>query len=222
MKGHAAVRDAIDPTAQRVPEGQAFFRRNVACVQLAFAAFWVVRGVASIGVGTPGLAVATVLAVVGTLVLATAAVRRIGPLPRPDFSRPDVRRLARRLSWATVLQLLGSTAIGAVLSSLGCDEWVVPSLVTTIGLFLVYAGRELAVALTTTLGWVMALLSILPTLILGTATSSRAATVLAIGTAVLLAASSAACFVAGWGVESAAAGTITRSAADPASRGRSR
>jgi len=193
-----ALRDAIEMTLRPGPAGRALFRRNVACVQLAFAAFWVVRGVVAIGVDTMGMAVCIVIVVFGTFVLATKGVRGIGPLTRPDFAHPDVRRITRRMSWATVLQLLGSTAIGAMLSSVGWDAWVVPSLVTTVGLFLIYAGHDLAVTRTTRIGWVLAFFSVLPTLILGTESSQpSAATVLAIGTAALLAASSAACFGVG-------------------------
>ncbi len=188
------MHEILDRTAGPGLLGKAFFRRNVACVQLAFAAFWVVRGISSMGVGTTSLVACAVLVTLGTFVLAAKGVRTLGPMTRPDFAHPDVRLLARRLSWATVLQLVGSTAIAALLSSVGWDQWVVPSLVATIGLFLIYAGRDLDVALTTKLGWAMTVWSVVPTRIIGTARADVSATVLALGTAALLVASSAACF----------------------------
>lgn len=186
--------DVTDAAPEAMPEpsvpGLTFFRRNLACGQMAFAGFWALKAVMARSTAGSTRAVAICAVVIATLLLIVGGVRRIGPVARPDFSDPTVRRLGRRLTAATVAQLVGSIALGALLGSAGWDDWSMASVVATIGLFLVAAGGDLAVALTVALGCAMTVGALLAPLLLE---ATSAATVLAAGTAALLAASGLAC-----------------------------
>ena len=189
----ASTATEVMPQAMAEPSvpGLTFFRRNLACGQTAFAGFWAVRAVLAGGLDGPARSVAICAVVVATALVVVGGLRRIGPVARPDFSHPAARGLGRRLTAATVAQLVGSVALGALIGSAGWGEWAVPSLVATIGLFLVVAGRDLAVALTVALGCAMTIGALLAPLILE---ATSAGTVLAAGTAALLTASGLACF----------------------------
>jgi len=173
--------------------GRTFFRRNLACGQIAFGGFWTGRAILAGDVTGAALIVALSAVLVATVVVILGGLRRVGQVARPDFSHPTVRRSIRRLTWATVAQLLGSLALATLIARLGWDAWTLPSLVTTIGLFLVIAGIDLAVIITARLGGVMVVGSMLAPVALDASISPG---VLAAGTAALLVASGLACFAA--------------------------
>ena len=154
-------------------------------IQAAFAAFWLVRGSAVIGGGVAGVLIAVFgVTVIGVFVYAIRA--SAGTAPRPKGQ--EAKRIERAVTAATVIQLVASFALPAVVIAAGHSDWVLPSIAITIGPLLLWLDHRVHIPRYRPVGW--ALIAgpvILVATMSGTplvATTGIAAGVLLLGTAV--------------------------------------
>jgi hypothetical protein len=130
-------------------------RRVGGFIQVAFAAFWLVRGSLTIddGAGT-GLAAASAIAIIAVVAYGIRATS--GTAPRP--SGPEGRHIERAVTIATVVQLAASFAAPAIVIADGHSDWMLPSIAVTIGPLLLVAlmsGTALAATTGITAGLVL-------------------------------------------------------------------
>ena len=116
-------------------------RRNATVVQVLFALLWSVRFV--VAVGAPEVPV--IVAVVGALSIRLTFRATRGPSAREVFRTPEGRRFLRPVTWLTIAQVAGSVVLPVIVGVLGAEEWVMPSVAVTIGMFLVGFSRSLRV-----------------------------------------------------------------------------
>lgn len=127
-------------------------RRVGGLIQLAFAAFWLVRGALSIG-GGPGTALASAAVVVVVAVLAYAIRVTAGTGRRPT-SR-EGRRIERSVTVATVVELVASFALPVIVVVAGHSDWVLPSIAITIGPLLLQLDRLVHIPRYRPVGWAL-------------------------------------------------------------------
>jgi hypothetical protein len=110
-------------------------RRIGGFIQTAFGAFWLIRASLAIG-GRAGdvLIAASGVAVIG--VVAYAIRNTAGTAPRP--AGPEAGRIGRSVTAATVIQFAATFALPVVIIAAGHPDWVLPSIVITIGLLLLW------------------------------------------------------------------------------------
>jgi hypothetical protein len=108
-------------------------------IQTAFAAFWLIRASLTIG-GRAGdvLIAASGVAVIG--VVTYAITNTAGTAPRPHG--PQASRIGRSVTAATIIQLAVTFVLPVVLIAAGHRDWVLPSIVITIGLLLLWLDHE--------------------------------------------------------------------------------
>jgi hypothetical protein len=160
-------------------------------IQLAFAAFWLVRGGLSI-TGSAGRTVAAVglLLSVAVLGYALRAGRGIGGRP----TSPAAKRIERSISAATVIELLASFASFAfpvIVIAAGRSDWVLPSIAITIGPLLLWLDHVVGIPRLRPVGWT---LTVLPFLLVALLSGSALAATTGLGAGVLLLATAAAGF----------------------------
>ena len=143
----AAINDA-GPTAawsRRV-------RRIGGFIQAAFAAFWLAR--ASLAIGGPAgdvLLAASGIAVIGVF---TYAIRvTAGTAPRP--AGPQARRIERSVTIATVVELAAAFILPVFVIAIGHSDWVLPSIVITIGPLLLYLDHLVDIPRYRAVGWAL-------------------------------------------------------------------
>jgi hypothetical protein len=142
-------------TAVELPPAEAWsrrVRRIGGLIQAAFAAFWLVR--ASLAIG--GRAGDVLIAVSGVAVIGvfTYAVRvTAGIAPRP--AGREARRIERRVTIATILELAAAFALPVIVIAAGHSDWVLPSIVITIGPLLLYLDHLVHIPRYRLVGWVM-------------------------------------------------------------------
>jgi hypothetical protein len=158
-------------------------RRVGGLIQLAFAAFWLVRGSLSIG-GGAGMALAGTALIIVIAVLAYAIQVTAGTGRRPIS--PDAKRIERSVTVATVIELVASFALPAIVIATAHSDWVLPSIAITIGPLLLRLDQLVHIPRYRPVGWV---LSIGPFVLVATmsgaalvATTGLAAGVLLLGT----------------------------------------
>ena len=146
------------PTAPTVPEltPTAAWSRRVrwigGLIQAAFAAFWLVRGSAVIGGGVAGVLIAVFgVTVIGVFVYAVRA--SAGTAPRPHGQ--EAKRIERAVTVATVVQLVASFALPAVVIAAGHSDWVLPSIAITIGPLLLWLDRRVQIPRYRPVGWAL-------------------------------------------------------------------
>jgi hypothetical protein len=110
-------------------------RRVGGFIQLAFATFWLVRGSLSIG-GGAGVTLTGVAVVIAAAVLMYAIRVTHGTGRRP--TSPGAKRIERSVSVATVIELVASVALPAIVIAAGHSDWVLPSIAVTIGPLLLW------------------------------------------------------------------------------------
>ena len=165
---------ATDAWSQRV-------RRVGGFIQLAFAAFWLVRGARSVGGGAAtaltGLAVVIVAAVLVYGIRVTAGTGR-----RP--TSPEAKRIERSVTAATVIELVASIALPVIVIAAGHRDWVLPSIAITIGPLLLWLDHVVHIPRYRPVGWA---LTIGPFILVATlsGTTLAAATGLAAGALLL-------------------------------------
>jgi hypothetical protein len=160
-------------------------RRVGGLIQLAFAAFWLVRGSVVIGgaVSAVLIAVSSVAVIAG---FAYAAKATAGTAPRPRSQ--EATRIERAVTLATVIEFAAAFALPVIVSSAGHSDWVLPSIAITIGPLLLYLDHLVRIPRYRPVGWG---LTIGPVVLVATmsgtpliATTGIAAGVLLLGTAV--------------------------------------
>ncbi len=123
-------------------------RRNAATVQSVFALLWSVRLAAVAGPWEVPVLVAVV-----TIVSTRRAFRATAGLrARDEFRTAKGRAFLRPVTRATLWQIGGSVALPLGAGMLGLDDWGVPLVALTIGLFLVEFGRQLQLGAVRALG----------------------------------------------------------------------
>jgi len=148
-------------TAVRVPAGadsaattgwSRRVRRVGGFIQVAFAAFWLIRGSltvqSDVGVALALGSSACVLAVIMYGVRVTK-----GKAPRP--TSPEGKRIERAVTLATILQLAASFAAPAAVIAAGYPNWVLPSIAITIGPLLLWLDRRVHIPRYRPVGWAL-------------------------------------------------------------------
>jgi hypothetical protein len=153
-------------------------------IQLAFAAFWLVRGALVIG-GPAGTSVTVIgfVAIIAVLVYAIRVTAGAGRRP----TGPEAKRIERSVSIATVIELAASFAFPAIVIAAGHSDWVLPSIAITIGPLLLWLDHLVHIQRYRPVGWA---LTVGPVILVAAmsgsalvATTGLAAGVLLLGTA---------------------------------------
>ena len=127
-------------------------RRIGGFIQAAFAAFWLIR--ASLAIG--GRAEDVLIAVSGVAVIGvfTYAIRvTAGTAPRP--AGPEARRIERLVTLATIIELVAAFVLPVVVIAAGHSDWVLPSIVITIGPLLLYLDHLVHIPRYRLVGWAL-------------------------------------------------------------------
>ena len=127
-------------------------RRIGGFIQAAFAAFWLARASLAIG-GRAGdiLIAASGVAVIG--VFAYAIKVTAGTAPRP--AGPQARRIERSVTLATVIELVAAFVLPVIVIAAGHSDWVLPSIVITIGPLLLYLDHLVHIPRYRPVGWAL-------------------------------------------------------------------
>ncbi len=123
-------------------------------IQVAFAAFWLVRGSVVIG----GTAAHVLLVVFGLLAIGvfSYALRFAGGVaPRPRT--PDGKRIERQVTIATLIEFAAAIVLPMLVSAAGHSDWVLPSIAITIGPLLLWLDHRLSVRRYRVVGWVLSI-----------------------------------------------------------------
>lgn len=117
--------------------------------QAVFGALWMARGL------TPLVPMAVALVVGGAAVAtgltATLLLRRGAPRPRGSVAKA----IERRLTGATIVQLVASFVLPVVIGAALGPRLVLPSIVLTIGILLVWLHREIRTPYQGVAGWAL-------------------------------------------------------------------
>jgi hypothetical protein len=127
-------------------------RRIGGFIQAAFAAFWLIR--ASLAIG--GRAEDVLIAASGVAVIGvfTYAIRvTAGAAPRP--AGPEARRLERLVTLATIIELAAAFVLPVIVIAAGHSDWVLPSIVITIGPLLLYLDHLVHIPRYRLAGWAL-------------------------------------------------------------------
>jgi len=121
-------------------------------IQLAFAAFWLVRGSLNIhgAVGTL-LAALSVVLVVGVVMYAIRASAGVGRRPTSG----EAKRIERSVTLATMIELVASFGFPVVVIAAGHSDWVLPSIAITIGPLLLWLDHLVHIPRYRPVGWVL-------------------------------------------------------------------
>jgi hypothetical protein len=159
-------------------------RRVGGFIQLAFAAFWLVRGALNVG-GGAGAALTGAALVVAIVVLAYGVRVTAGTGARP--TGPEAKRIERSVTAATVIELVAAFVLPVIVIVAGHSDWVLPSIAITIGPLLLWLDHLVRIPRYRPVGWA---LTIGPLVLVATmsgtalaATTGLAAGVLLLGTA---------------------------------------
>jgi hypothetical protein len=163
-------------------------RRIGGFIQAAFAAFWLVR--ASLAIG--GRAEDALLAASGVAVIGvfSYAIRvTAGTAPRP--AGPQARRIERSVTVATVIELVAAFILPLIVIAAGHSDWVLPSIVITIGPLLLWLDHTVHIPRYRVIGWA---LTVGPVVLVVTMSGSSLAVTTGIAAGVILLATAAAGF----------------------------
>jgi hypothetical protein len=127
-------------------------RRIGGFIQAAFAAFWLARASLAIG-GPAGDALIAVSAVAVIGVFAYAIKVTAGTAPRP--AGPVARRIERLVTLATVIELAAAFVLPVIVIAAGRSDWVLPSIVITIGPLLLYLDHLVHIPRYRVVGWAL-------------------------------------------------------------------
>ena len=157
-------------------------------IQLAFAAFWLVRGALSI-TGITGTALALAGIVLSVVVLGYAIRVTAGIGGRPTSAA--AKRIERSVSIATVIELVASFAFPVIVIAAGHSDWVLPSIAITIGPLLLWLDHVVDVPRFRPVGWA---LTVVPFILVAAMSGSALAATTGLGAGVLLLATATAGF----------------------------
>jgi hypothetical protein len=127
-------------------------RRIGGFIQAAFAAFWLIR--ASLAIG--GRAEDVLVAVSGVAVIGvfSCAIRvTAGTAPRP--AGPAAKRIERLVTLATIIELVAAFVLPVIVIAAGHSDWVLPSIVITIGPLLLYLDHLVHIPRYRIVGWAL-------------------------------------------------------------------
>ena len=163
-------------------------RRIGGLIQAAFAAFWLTRASLAIG-GRTGDLLLTVsgIAVIGVFIYAIRATA--GTAPRPAGA--EARRIERSVTIATVLELVAAFVLPVIVIAAGRSNWVLPSIVITIGPLLLYLDHLVHIPRYRVVGWV---LTAGPVILVATMSGSTLAVTTGIAAGIVLLGTAAAGF----------------------------
>lgn len=183
-----ALAQPTDAEAVAITAWSRRVRRVGGFIQLAFAAFWLVRG----GLNIPG-GVGAVVAIAGGIATAAAVGYGVrvtaGKGPRP--TSPEARHIERSVTLATVIELVASFALPVVVIAVGHTDWVLPSIAITIGPLLLWLDHVTDIPRYRPVGWV---LTIGPVVLVATMSGSTLAATTGITAGLLLLGTAAAGF----------------------------
>jgi len=127
-------------------------RRVGGFIQAAFAAFWLGRASLAIGGRAEDILIAASgVAVIG--VFSYAIKTTAGTAPRP--AGPEARRIERSVTVATVLELVAAFVLPVVVIAAGHSDWVLPSIVITIGPLLLWLDHLVHIPRYRPVGWAL-------------------------------------------------------------------
>jgi hypothetical protein len=181
-------------------------RRIGGLIQAAFAAFWLTRASLAIG-GRTGdiLLAASGVAVIG--VFAYAIKVTAGTAPRP--AGPEARRIERSVTLATVIELAAAFILPVIVIAAGHSDWILPSIVITIGPLLLWLDHLVHILRYRVVGWT---LTAGPVLLVATMSGSALAETTGIAAGVLLLGTAAAGFHDFAGIRPARPARLSRKA----------
>jgi len=157
-------------------------------IQLAFAAFWLVRGTFNLhGQARSPLSVAFVAVTLIVLVYGIRVTAGTGP----RLSSPEAKRIERSVTIATVIELIAAVVLPVIVIVTGHSDWVLPSIAITIGPLLLWLDHLVHIPRYRVVGWV---LTIGPVILVATMSGASLAATTGIGAGVLLLATAAAGF----------------------------
>ena len=163
-------------------------RRIGGLIQAAFAAFWLVRASLAIGGRAEDVLIAvSSVAVIGVFTYAIRVTAGIAPRP----AGREARRIERRVTIATILELVAAFVLPAIVIAAGHSDWVLPSIVITIGPLLLYLDHLVHIPRYRLVGWVM---TAGPVVLVATMSGSALEVTTGIAAGVLLLATAAAGF----------------------------
>jgi len=127
-------------------------RRIGGLIQAAFAAFWLARASLAVG-GRTGdvLIAASGLAVIGVFFYAIRVTA--GTAPRP--TGPEARRIEWSVTIATILELAAAFVLPVIVIAAGHSDWVLPSIVITIGPLLLWLDHLVHIPRYRVVGWAL-------------------------------------------------------------------
>lgn len=157
-------------------------------IQLAFAAFWLVRGSLNIS-GDVGVALAVVFGVAAITVAIYGVRRTAGTAPRP--TGPEATRIERSVTVATVSELIASVVLPVIVIAAGHSDWVLPSIAITIGPMMLWFNHLVHIPRYRAVGWA---LTVGPILLVATLSGSTLAATTGIAAGLLLLGTAAAGF----------------------------
>src|SRR5207342_2177538 len=119
-------------------------------IQVAFAAFWLIRGSLTVH-GKVGVSLALVFSAVVLAVIAYGMRVTGGKAPRP--TSPEGNHIERAITVATIIQLAASFAVPLAVIAAGYPDWVLPSIAITIGPLLLWLDRRVHIPRYRPVGW---------------------------------------------------------------------
>jgi hypothetical protein len=127
-------------------------RRVGGLIQLAFAAFWLVRGALSVG-GGPGTVLAGVglVAALAVLVYAIRVTAGTGAVPIGT----EAKGIERSVTAASIIELVASFVLPVVVIAAGHTDWVLPSIAITIGPLLLWLDHLVHIPRYRPVGWAL-------------------------------------------------------------------
>ena len=157
-------------------------------IQLAFAAFWLVRGAFNLH-GHVRSPLAIAFCVVTLIVLAYGIRVTAGTGPR--LKSPEAKRIERSVTLATVIELIAAFILPVIVIAAGHSDWVLPSIAITIGPLLLWLNHLVHIPRYRIVGW---LLTLGPLVLVASMSGSSLAATTGIAAGVLLLGTAAAGF----------------------------
>ena len=133
--------NTIAPThPAAMPAAVAGWKRRVLRIsslcEILFGSIWIANAL------RPHIPVAAaVVLATGAIMFAISVRATRGSAPRP--SGPQARALERRITIATVVQIVATLVFPVVLAPAGLGSFVLPAIVASVGVLFVWLGREL-------------------------------------------------------------------------------
>jgi hypothetical protein len=163
-------------------------RRVGGFIQLAFAAFWLVRGAFNLHGQVRGpLALAFCVVVLIAVLVGIRVTAGTGP----RLTSPEAKRIERSVTIATVIELIAAFILPVIVSAAGRSDWVLPSIAITIGPLLLWLDHLVHIPRYRAIGW---LLTIGPVVLVATMSGSSLAATTGIAAGIVLLATAAAGF----------------------------